>query len=125
MSSVALCGLHGDDVLAADLLNCAAPLRAKLIDSVAPEVNTILASAFTSLAISSRAFSTASSAVQLKLRLREAGLPKVLASNTESSRGHARIDRRGGGVIEIDGLFVHGVGKSDRADCMYRFGGGR
>ncbi|CFO66834.1 Uncharacterised protein [Bordetella pertussis] len=51
---------------------------ARLSDSVAPEVQTISrGSALTSLATSSRAFSTASSASQPKAWLREAGLPKL------------------------------------------------
>jgi hypothetical protein len=68
-------GLDGDDACPCRS-RCAAPLIARLLDSVAPEVQMIsLGSALTSFATSSRASSTAFSAVQPKGWLRDAGLP--------------------------------------------------
>jgi hypothetical protein len=69
-------GLHGDDVLAALLVERRAPLSARLIDSVAPEVKTSsLPLPPRSDAIWSRAWSTAASAVQPNEWLRLAALP--------------------------------------------------
>jgi hypothetical protein len=70
-------GAQRDDVLALARVEVAAPLMARLFDSVAPDVQTIsLGSALTSFATCSRASSTAASVSQPYAWLREAGLPK-------------------------------------------------
>ena len=76
------------------LLKWATPLIARLIDSVAPDVQiSSRGSQLTSSATWARAFSTAFSASQPNAWLREAGLPKwlrshgTIASTTRGSTG--------------------------------------
>jgi hypothetical protein len=78
---------------------------ARLLDSVAPEVQTIsLGSALTSAATCSRASSTAASASQPKLCERDAGLPNFDQVGNHFFR-NARVDRGGCRVIQVDGEF--------------------
>ena len=82
----------------------ATPLSARLFDSVAPLVKTIsFAVAPIRLATCLRAFSVASSASQPKLWLRLAELPKMFGQVRPHRLKHARIDRRGGVVVHVDG----------------------
>ena len=79
MSSTALCSVFIVTMCLPFLaLKCAAPLIARLSDSVAPEVQTISrGSAPSTSATSFLAFSTRSSACQPNGWLREEGLPKT------------------------------------------------
>ena len=76
---------------------------ARLLPSVAPEVQTIsFGSALISAATCPRASSTASSAFQPNACERLAALPKCSVRYGIIFSRHARIDRRGRGVVEVD-----------------------
>jgi hypothetical protein len=95
VSSVALCSVFTViRCLPLSLLKWATPFSARLIDSVAPEVQiSSRGSQLTSAATCPRAFSTAFSASQPYAWLRDAGLPKfcrshgTMASTTRGSTG--------------------------------------
>ena len=80
----------------------AMPLIARLFDSVAPEVKMIsLAVAPISLAICSRAFSTAASASHPNEWLRLAAFPNIVVKIRHHRLQHARIERRGRVIVHI------------------------
>ena len=85
----------------------AAPRRARLLLSVAPLVKTIsLPRAPIAAATVSRAASTASFACRPKSWLRCRGC-QSLAEVRQHGLQHARIDRRGGVVVEVNGMVDH------------------
>ena len=84
VSSTALCSMALVMMWRRDAPS-ARPLMARLSDSVAPEVQTISrGSALSNRATSARAASTASSACQPKVWLREAGLPKLPSASRQA-----------------------------------------
>ncbi len=82
----------------------AMPLMARLFDSVAPEVKMIsLAVAPMSLAICSRAFSTAAFGFPAEAVVAAGGVAEDARQVGHHGLEHARVERRGRVVVHVDG----------------------